>query len=191
MPNWASAPTRSRAPISAAVRTPPAAVTLQSPAARTTGSTRAASSPLSVPSISTNVTRNPPTKARSSSMRSSTPLPVGLTQPSTTTSPSRASSAAMTRSRGSCESTSGVAAVPMITLAAPSWSHRCAVATSRIPPPTRHRARLSSSRMMSALLPLPIAASRSITAISPSGANRRASTRGSPASSTSVFPCRS
>jgi hypothetical protein len=104
-------------------------------------------------------------------------------QPSTTTSPCRASSAAITRPRGSRERISGTAMVPRMTLAAPRSSQRTAAATSRMPPPTRQANRATSRSTSAALLPpVRIAASRSITAISPATLKRSAMGSGSPAS---------
>ena len=167
---------------------PPAMVTAASPAAARISLANARSVPARRPSRSTKVTRKPPTRSRSSARRSSTPWPVRVRQPSTTTSPWRASSAAITRSRGSARSTSGRAAVPSTTLWAPRSSQEIAPAASRMPPPTRHRARSISSSMTAAFEPCPSAASRSTTAISPTWPKRRASGRGSPASSALVSP---
>ena len=143
------------------------------------------------PSRSTCVKRNPPTTGASARIRSSTGTPVSRRQPSTTTWPRSASTAAITRSRGRAPHSSGLAAVPMTTFAAPASSQARAASRSRIPPPTRQGARRTISRTRSAFDPRPSAASRSTTATSPATANcsRRAS--GSPPSSTNSRPRRS
>ena len=188
MPTWASQPRRSSSATSSAVVMPPAIVTAASPAAARICRAKPRSVPWRRPSRSTKVTRKPPTSSRSSATRSSTPSPVGFRQPSTTTSPCRASSAAITRSRGSSRSTSARAAVPSTTLHAPRSSHAIALATSRMPPPTRHGASSIRSSITRAFEPLPSAASRSTTAISPTRPKKLASGRGSPASSALAAP---
>ena len=117
MPTWASAPISSSARISSAVVTPPAMVTRQPlPAASTTALASSRLVPPMRPSSSTKVTRKPADMR----LQLGDPLQDAAAgpccQPSTTTSPCRASRAAITRSRGSRERISGLAAVPRMTL---------------------------------------------------------------------------
>ena len=191
MPTCASAPIRSSSAISVAVVIPPAAVRRASPAARTAAATAWKSNPPIPPSCSTCVKRNPPTRGASARIRSSTGVPVAVRHPSTTTWPCSASTAAITRSRGRAPQNSGVAAVPIMIRAAPASSHARAVSKSRMPPPTRHDARLTISRIKLAFEPLPSAASRSTTATSPATANCSSVAMGSPPSSTNSRPRRS
>ncbi len=170
---------------------PPAAVTRAPPAAATTGRTASRSQPPIVPSRSTCVNRKPPTVGASWAMRSSTETPVLVRQPSTTTSPPSASTAAITRSRGRWAHNSALAAVPRTIFAAPASSHARAASRERMPPPTRHGARRTISRIRSAFEPSPRAASRSTTATSPTTANSSRRASGSPPSSISSRPCRS
>src|SRR6184192_3100876 len=140
MPTCASAPIRSSSAISVAVVIPPAAVTRASPAALTAAATAWKSNPPIAPSFSTCVKRNPPATGASARIRSKTDAPVAVRQPSTTTWPRSASTAAITRSRGRAPQKSGLAAVPTTIRVAPASSQARAVSRSRMPPPTRHGA---------------------------------------------------
>lgn len=68
----------------------------------------------------------------------------------------------------------------ILPLDAPAFNQNKAVSTSRIPPPTRQSASLTSFNINSLLEPFPRAASRSTTAISPATRNWRAIGTGSP-----------
>mmetsp|Transcript_30648 Transcript_30648/g.100055 ORF Transcript_30648/g.100055 Transcript_30648/m.100055 type:complete len:254 (-) Transcript_30648:356-1117(-) len=187
MPTCPSTPSASSAARSSAVVTPPATVSWPSPPSASTSSrTASRSMPCMRPSRSTNVTRKLAAYGFSSRILSTTLAPVRVVHPSTTTSPCRASSATTTRSRGSCRSTSGRAAVPSTTLAAPAWSQSRALSALRMPPPTRQGAILTSFLISSSLEPRPSAASKSTTAISPTRLNLCANGTGSPASTLSA-----
>ena len=175
MPTWASAPISSSARISSGVVTPPAMVTRQSaPAASTTALASSRLVPPMRPSSSTKVTRKPahgPAARRSArGCRGRCPAASPRPRPRHAArraprSPARAAAATGSRAWRRC---------PGSPCAHPCRASRWRVATSRMPPPTRQAKRASSGSIRAALLPVRMAASRSMTAISPAIAKRSA-----------------
>ena len=150
------------------------------------------------PSFSTTVKRNSETRGSRSRTTDRTRRPVRCRQPRVTISPFSASMATMTRSRPmvrqsfsrnvkSTES-SWNARVPTITLTAPRDMASRAASMVRMPPPTRQGAMRQISRIRFRLSPFSMAASRSMTEISPKREKDSAKARGSSRSRTLARP---
>ncbi len=200
IPATASTPMLSSQSMSSCVVTPPAAVTSRVVAFRT-AAIASRSIPCMSPSTSTLVKRNSPTNGSSDRMASTGVIVSRVLQPSITTCPPRASTAAISfaaprrfvmvsaNSRSSCPPRKSDD--PTMTFRAPPSSSAAARSIDLTPPPTRQGRRPQIDATSALLSPLLFAASRSINWIFGNRSNFRTQPSTSSVDTARRSPCTS